>query len=46
MSPFRPMPSRGVLEALPEGAAVLIQKPFGCDLADARRLSRSAARAD
>lgn len=27
-----------VLEALPEGAAVLIQKPFGRDLADARRL--------
>jgi predicted dehydrogenase len=28
----------GVLERLPTGAAVLIQKPMGCDLGDARRI--------
>lgn len=29
---------RGVLERLPEGSAILIQKPFGRDLAEARSL--------
>ena len=33
----------GVLEQLPDGAAVLIQKPMGADLAEARRILRSAA---
>ena len=28
----------GILEQLPEGAAVLIQKPMGHDLAEARRI--------